>query len=138
MRLALLKNDDQILKYETALKNSASPRTSHLFEVVHDALDRMVMQSDLRDIYHGVHIVGFSTTNNMATSTERGDTSISNQADHGTGIETEFYLQLSDNSHDETHLINVFQKYLRNHNYSLGGTNIYSSKQFMEAMRATG
>lgn len=138
MRLALLKNDDQILKYETALKNSASPRTSHLFEVVHDALDRMVMQSDLRDIYHGVHIVGFSTTNTMATSTERGDTSISNQADPGTGIETEFYLQLSDNSHDETHLINVFQKYLRNHNYSLGGTNIHSSKQFMEAMRASG
>lgn len=132
MRVGLLRNDDEILKYRSTLKNSASPKTSHLFEIVHDAIDRMVMQSDLRDIYHGVRIVGFSSVNRTAVK------AADDRLEPGAGIDAEFYLQLSDNNHDESHLLDVFQRYLRGHNYSLGGTNIYSSKQFMDAMSASG
>lgn len=132
MRVGLLRNDDEILKYKSTLKNSASPKTNHLFEVVHDAIDRMVMQSDLRDVYHNVRIVGFSSVNRSMIKTN------DERIDHGAGIDTEFYLQLSDNNHDESHLVDVFQRYLRGHNYSLGGTHIYSSKQFMDAMSASG
>lgn len=135
INLALLRNNDEILVYKSALKNPTSPKTNHLFEVVHDAIDRMVMQSDLRDIYHGVHVVGFSTINNSIPATT---TALSKEADADVGIETEFYLQLSDNSHDESQLVNVFQRYLQHHNYSLGGTNIYSSKQFVNSLRASG
>lgn len=126
IRLGILRNDDEILKYRPSLQNSASPRTSHLFETVHDALDRMVMQSDIRDIYHGVRVIGFAPMTNNTSMNE------------DVGIDTEFYLQLSDNSHDEMHLVDVFRKYLQHHNYSLGGTKIYSSRQFMGPMKATG
>lgn len=49
----------QKLRFEDDLKNPESTRYARLAAITHDALDRMVMQSDLRDIYHGVHINDF-------------------------------------------------------------------------------
>lgn len=96
----------------------------------------MVMQSDLRDIYHGVHINTFKP------------------APDGNGVLNNFYLQvlplltqqfeiltllfslqLSDST-DEKRLEDVFQKYLRNNNYSLGGTELYASRDSSESLTA--
>lgn len=68
----------------------------------------MVMQSDLRDIFQGVEVHSFSPG-----------------PDHH-GIVSKFYLQLSENI-EETRLEEILRKYLRNNNYSLGGTDIVAS-----------
>ncbi|CAG9773720.1 unnamed protein product [Ceutorhynchus assimilis] len=82
---------------------------------VHEALDRMVMQSDLRDVYHGVHVTSFYPASN--------------------GVVSGFYLQLSDNI-DEIRMEDIFKKYLRNNNYSLGGTDVIASQQTLANLRA--
>lgn len=66
----------QQLRFEEDLKNSESTRYARLAAATHDALDRMVMQSDLRDIYHGVHINEFKP------------------APDGNGVLNNFYLQV--------------------------------------------
>lgn len=77
-------------------------------QAIHDALDRMVMQSDLRDVFHGVDVHAFEPGPNYK------------------GIVSRFYLQLSDNI-EESRLEDVFKRYLRNNSYSLGGTDIFAA-----------
>lgn len=101
-------------------------------ETVHDAIDRMVMQSDLRDIYHGVQIAGFATLNESLAAAANGTPTMDK------GIETEFHLQLSDNSKNEESIMEVFKRYLRQNNYSLGGTNVFSSAELTDQIRANG
>lgn len=88
------------------------------------------MQSDLRDIYHGVHVVEFKNASTKKVSEN-------DQLSDGSGITSVFYLQLSDN-YDDMRLLDIFHKYLRNNNYSLGGTDLYSSQALIEEMTATG
>lgn len=85
--------------------------------ITHEGLDRMVMQSDLRDVYHGVHVTGFE------------------ESPKKTGLISNFYLQLSDNT-DEQRLIDVFKKYLRSNNYSLGGTDLYAARPLIDDFEA--
>lgn len=90
----------------------------------------MVMQSDLRDIYHGVHLIEFM--NGSAYRHPEID-----QKTEGNGLTSVFYLQLSDN-YDDMRLLDIFHKYLRNNNYSLGGTDLYSSNSLVTDMTASG
>lgn len=76
------------------------------------------MQSDLRDIYHGITIAAF------------------NETDDG-GISTEFYLQLSDNI-DDRKLVDAFKKYLRLSENSLGGTELIADEISNEELAASG
>lgn len=149
LRLAVSQLQSQSLKYEDALRNPSSPKYAHLMQVVHDAIDRMVMQSELRDIYHGVHVAGFNnitTTRLNATGQQNvakasiGLTpTIANSAlSPVKGIETEFHLQLSDNTKNEEQIMDVFKKYLQKNNFNLGGTNLYSSQTLLDYLRANG
>lgn len=108
-------------------------------QVVHDAIDRMVMQSELRDIYHGVLVTGFS--NITRTNGTQSAAKISNEPTltaAAKGVETEFHLQLSDNSKNENQIMDVFKKYLQKNNYNLGGTNLFSNSQLIDYLRANG
>ncbi|XP_050309417.1 uncharacterized protein LOC126745565 [Anthonomus grandis grandis] len=98
------------IKYSEKLSKENSTEFVKTARKVHEALDRMVMQSDLRDIYHGVHVTAFYPKQNA------------------NGVISKFYLQLSDNI-DETRMEDVFKKYLRGNNYSLGGTDVFASSQ---------
>lgn len=118
MRLALDRIGKDWLAYEDNLLNKNSKEFTKLARVTHDGLDRMLMQSDLRDIYHGVQIKGFAPSTN------------------GFGVVNEFYLQLSDNV-EEIRLEEVFKKYLRGNNYSLGGTELYAARELLEKLDAT-
>lgn len=153
LRLAVSQLQSQSLKYEDALRNPSSPKYAHLMQVVHDAIDRMVMQSELRDIYHGVHVAGFNniTTRSNATTQQNmakasiGSAPAANTASAAAtalppikGIETEFHLQLSDNTKNEEQIMDVFKKYLQKNNFNLGGTNLYSSQTLLEYLRANG
>lgn len=136
MHLAVSQLHSQSLKYEDALRNPASPKYSHLMQVVHDAIDRMVMQSELRDIYHGVHVAGFNNitrTNGTLAKAAIGSNSVPIK-----GIETEFHLQLSDNTKNEDQIMDVFRKYLQKNDFNLGNTNLFSSQSLMEHLRANG
>ncbi len=125
-----MRHGTEKLKFEEALTKNTSPKYTHLSSIVHDGLDRMVMQSELRDIYHGVHLIEFK--NGSAHRQSDHD----QQAD-GSGLTSVFYLQLSDN-YDDMRLLDIFHKYLRNNNYSLGGTDLYSSNALVNDMTATG
>lgn len=125
------------LKYEDALRNPSSPKYAHFLQIVHDAIDRMVMQSDLRDIYHGVHVAGFSNISQPIDNINKINTNKSNTLGEN-GIETEFHLQLSDNSKNDQQIMDVFKKYLHSKNYNLGGTSLYSSQSLTDQIKANG
>lgn len=110
-------------------------------QVVHDAIDRMVMQSDLRDIYHGVHVAGFSNITQAPPTNASAPHRALNESTTAApmrGVETEFHLQLSENSKNEEQIMDVFRKYLRKNNFNLGGTNLFSSQPLIDQLRANG
>ncbi|XP_044736868.1 uncharacterized protein LOC123298838 [Chrysoperla carnea] len=118
MKIALARHGKERLRYVDKLNNENSNEFTKLAQATHDGLDRMVMQSDLRDVYHGVHVDSFEPTPS------------------GEGVINKFYVQLSDNT-DEGRLMDVFKKYLRNNNYSLGGTEVYAAREYVEQLQAS-
>ncbi|XP_055690318.1 mucin-2 isoform X3 [Lutzomyia longipalpis] len=102
------------LFWDAALASNTSARFHHMQAVAHEALHRTAMQSDLRDIYHGLYVSGFEA------------------APEAGSIQAHFYLQLSDSS-DEKRLKDVFGKYLRASNLSLGGTDLFATDTAVEA-----
>lgn len=109
-------------------------------QVVHDAIDRMVMQSDLRDVYHGVHVAGFSNVTTLMNGTVQAAKIVNSSGVSIPlkGVETEFHLQLSDNTKNEEQIMDIFKTYLQKNNYNLGGTNLYSSQSLVDHIRANG
>lgn len=59
MKLVLDKFRKEPIKYSTQLENPSSNQYQQLIEATREGLNRMSMQSDLRDIYHGVIVGGF-------------------------------------------------------------------------------
>lgn len=105
LRVGLDRIGHEFVAYETALNDSASATYKRLAVPTKEALDRTLMQSDLRDVYRGLKIAGFTPD----------------------PTKVEFHVQLSDNA-NETRLKEVLRKYLITSNYSLGGTEVYASK----------
>lgn len=64
MKLVLDKFRKEPIKYSTQLENPSSNQYQKLIEVTREGLNRMSMQSDLRDIYHGVIVGGFEPAEN--------------------------------------------------------------------------
>lgn len=64
------------VRYTDKLSMENSTEFMRMSRRVHEALDRMVMQSDLRDIFHGVHVTSFYPTKNR------------------NGVISKFYLQV--------------------------------------------
>lgn len=58
MQLVLDRMGDDTVKYQS-LQVPGSPKFVRMAQAAKEGLNRMVMQSDLRDIYHGVAISGF-------------------------------------------------------------------------------
>jgi len=105
LRVALDHIGHELVTYEGVLNDSTSTTFKRLAVPTKDALDRTLMQSDLRDVYRGLKIAGFFSD----------------------PTKVEFHVQLSDNA-NETRLKEVLRKYLVGSNYSLGGTEVYASK----------
>nr|CAD7393626.1 unnamed protein product [Timema cristinae] len=117
MRIPLDRLGKEKLKYQESLEDVSSPHHRQMSEVTREALDRLVMQSDLRDIYHGVEVSRF-------TPSTKPD-----------GVMVNFYVQLSDNT-DEVRLKDVFKKSLRTSNFSLGGTEVYADRELIQYLEA--
>lgn len=64
MKLVLEKFRKEPIKYSKQLENPSSNQYQQLTEATREGLNRMSMQSDLRDIYHGVIVGGFEPAAN--------------------------------------------------------------------------
>ncbi|XP_061380166.1 uncharacterized protein LOC116775931 isoform X2 [Danaus plexippus] len=124
VRLGLGSRDNKVLKFHKNLSDNSTKEYESLSLATHEGINRMIMQSDLRDVYHGVHITGFHP---IEMRTKDGAYQ---------GVINDFYVQLSDNAH-ESRLKEVIEKYLRNNNYSLGGTEVYASEEFIESLNVS-
>lgn len=71
------------LRFHTSLSDNSSKEYHNLAVATHEGINRMVMQSDLRDVYHGVHITGFHPIE-MKTS----------QGERYQGVINDFYVQV--------------------------------------------
>lgn len=59
MKMALSRYGHERLFYQDAFADQNTKEFQDLAFAAHEGINRMVMQSDLRDVYHGVHINGF-------------------------------------------------------------------------------
>ncbi|XP_049315935.1 uncharacterized protein LOC105226767 isoform X2 [Bactrocera dorsalis] len=115
------------LVYDHVLADNSTNEYKNLATVTKEAINRMVMQSDLRDIYHGVQLSTFTPIydGNMDTGgTEASD------------LSANLLLQLSENS-NEVRLMAVFKKYLRLTSYSIGGTKLFTDRNGAESLAIT-
>ncbi|KAG8338616.1 hypothetical protein J6590_000290 [Homalodisca vitripennis] len=117
MRLVLDRYGKDHIRYTGPLEDPNSGPYQRLVDATREGLDRMVMQSDLRDIYHGVEVRGFEPA-------RMPDNAV-----------VKFYVQLSDNT-EESRLQDVLRKSLRSNNYSLGGTEVYAAKEQIQYLLA--
>lgn len=83
VRLALGSQGNERLKFHSSLSNNSSKEYHSLAVATHEGINRMVMQSDLRDVYHGVHITGFHP---IEIKLPRGDSY--------QGVINDFYVQV--------------------------------------------
>ncbi|CAD0206222.1 unnamed protein product [Chrysodeixis includens] len=122
VKLALGAQGIERLEYNNNLADNTSKEYQALAVATHEGITRMVMQSDLRDVYHGVHITAFQPVELKSP-----------EGDMYQGVMSDFYVQLSDNAH-ESRLKEVIEKYLRNHYYNLGGTKVYAASELMDKL----
>ncbi|XP_049881946.1 uncharacterized protein LOC126377954 [Pectinophora gossypiella] len=122
VKLALGSQGNERLQFNERLYDNTSKEYHALAVATHEGINRMVMQSDLRDVYHGVHITGFQPVDMKSDAGEDYQ-----------GVMNDFYVQLSDNAH-ESRLKEVIEKYLRNNNYSLGGTDVHAAGELVDRL----
>ncbi|XP_049842282.1 uncharacterized protein LOC126293200 isoform X2 [Schistocerca gregaria] len=119
LRLVLARRGDRPLTFSPGLGDTGSDTFAETSRAAAEGLDRLVMQSDLRDVFHGVSVEAFLPPDESA----------------GAGIIVTFQVRLSDNT-DEERLKEVFRKSLRATNYSLGGTDVYADKERIQHIEA--
>lgn len=113
MELSLSRRGKERLTFNKTLADHNSTSFSSLSKVAHDGIDRMMMQSDLHDIYHSVDVIGF------------------NASKYDQSVKGKVFVQLSENT-NERKLKEVVKKYLRGSNYNLGGTDLYANPLISE------
>lgn len=113
LELSLSRQGKERLTFNKTLADRNSTRFTALSKVTHDGIDRMMMQSDLHNIYHSVDVIGFNAS--------KYDQSVKGKA----------FVQLSENT-NERKLKEVVKKYLRLSNYNLGGTDLYANPLISE------
>ena len=107
MKIGLNRIGRDKLVFDPSLLNKTTSNYTKLQETAYNGVDRMLMQSDLRDIYHSIEIIGFNKTKEN-------------------GITGKLFIQLSENT-NEKKLRETVKKYLRMSNYNLGGTELYAN-----------
>ncbi|XP_070074099.1 mucin-3B isoform X4 [Drosophila takahashii] len=102
------------LKPSDTISSNSLFENSYIYQMLLEAADRMVMQSDYRDVFHGVQLRSVL-------------------ADEKDKLTVKFLLQLSENT-DEDQLTTEFKKYLRQSNFSIGGTEFYTSRNSLHLL----
>nr|QKV49917.1 mucin-17 [Locusta migratoria] len=119
LRLVLSRHGDRPITFSPGLGDTGSDTFAETSRAAAEGLDRLVMQSDLRDVFHGVSVEAFLPPDEGSTA----------------GVIVTFQVRLSDNT-DEERLKEVFRKSLRATNYSLGGTDVFADKERIQHIEA--
>lgn len=142
MKLVLEKFRKESIKYSSQLENPSSNQYQQLTEATREGLNRMSMQSDLRDIYHGVIISGYEP----AGKSDKAVVSyiiqvyfiyIKKIVLYFIKIDKNLIFKLSENAED-TKLWEAIKKSLRATNYSLGGTEVFAARDQLQLLSAEG
>lgn len=83
MKLALGSQGNKRLEYHENLSDNSTKEYHALAVATHEGINRMVMQSDLRDVFHGVHITGFQPVEMIGGNGEKFQ-----------GVINDFYVQV--------------------------------------------
>jgi hypothetical protein len=113
LEMTLARRGKDRLTYNRTLADRNSTSFTSLSKITHDGVDRMMMQSDLHNIYHSVDVIGF------------------NASKFDQGVKGKMFIQLSENT-NERKLKEIVKKYLRLSNYNLGGTELYANPLIAE------
>lgn len=113
------------LIYDDTLNETSSKKFEFLRQLTKNSLDRMLMQSDVRDIYHGIKSIRFHPMRKtMSTSdTLNGTGTFENMEIYENGLVSEFNLQLSENTESDR-LSEILVKQLRKNHYKIGNTDL--------------
>lgn len=87
LRLALQRIGNEKLHYNNVLSDHSSSDFRHLAGSTGEGLDRLVMQSDLRDIFHGVTVASFDPVT-------VGPVSVSKPGQTEPGVVVSFHVQV--------------------------------------------
>lgn len=113
------------LIYDDTLTDPSSKKFEFLRQLTKDSLDRMLMQSDVRDIYHGIKTIKFHPIR-KATKTvpkDRDASTFENMEIYENGLMSEFTLQLSENT-DSDRLSEILLRQVRKNGYKIGNTDL--------------
>lgn len=128
-----------VLKFNDDFLNQSTSQYRHLKTIILDAIDRMIMQSDFRDIYYGVKLQQFIADKQGSVMgiflIQVREASYKNNKIKF--IYFYFYFKLSENS-EESRLESIFRKHLRKSNYSIGGTELYMAKESLNSLKIQG
>ncbi|XP_065210175.1 uncharacterized protein LOC135838465 isoform X2 [Planococcus citri] len=117
MRIPLDRQGEENIRFTDTLADHTSPSHHQLTEAAREGLDRMVMQSNLRDIYHGIVVSGFE------------------QAKQSDKASVVYMVQLSENP-EQVRLLEEVHKTLKANNFSLGGTDVFAAPDMYHSIQA--
>lgn len=113
------------LIYDDTLTDPASKKLDFLRQLTKDSLDRMLMQSDVRDNYHGIKSIQFHPIRKTNRNSEKNidASTFQNMEIYENGLMSEFTLQLSENTEAER-LSEILLRQVRKNGYKIGNTDL--------------
>lgn len=109
--------------YDDTLTDPSSKKFEFLRQLTKDSLDRMLMQSDVRDNYHGIKSIQFHPIRKANRNPEKSSSTFENMEIYENGLMTEFTLQLSENTEAER-LTDILLRQVRKNGYKIGNTDL--------------
>lgn len=122
MNLRLNRYGAKQLIYDDTLSDPSSKKFEFLRQLTKDSLDRMLMQSDVRDIYHGIKAIQFHPIRKTHRNVDKLST-FENMEIYENGLKSEFILQLSENTEAER-LSDILLRQVRKNGYKIGNTDL--------------
>lgn len=125
MNLKLNRYGSKQLIYDDTLTDPQSKKFEFLRQLTKDSLDRMLMQSDVRDIYHGIKAIQFHPIRKANRNYEknRDPSTFENMEIYENGLMSEFTLQLSENTEQER-LSEILLAQIRKNKFKIGNTDL--------------
>lgn len=125
VNLKLNRYGSKQLIYDDTLTDPSSKKFEFLRQLTKDSLDRMLMQSDVRDNYHGIKSIQFHPIRKTHRNIEknRDSSTFENMEIYENGLMSEFTLQLSENTEAER-LSEILLRQVRKNGYKIGNTDL--------------
>lgn len=113
------------LIYDDTLADPSSEKFAFIRQIASDSFDRMLMQSDVRDNYHGTKAIQFHPIRKPSRmlETNKETTMFQNMEIYENGLISEYTLQLSENT-EADRLSDILLRQLRKYGYRVGNSEL--------------